>query len=328
VPLKPHGSRPPLFAVAAGDGNIVGFGPLARHMPAEQPFYALQPSGLDGRRPLDRGIEAMATQYLEELRGVQPRGPYLLAALDSDPPSPKPHELAPGTPYDPMMEAAWVRARDAGEQVPDLGAPGGAAALLAWLREPVGPGVSRYLHEAWRWREDLQQVWPDPLGTHAPALAIWAWDHGRGEYHLAPDLLRPLPPRRQPARQRLQRLQARGERLVGELGAELRARALDVAERRLDRQLPEARQRIERHVVAAARKARADYRADPWPGRVVLITSTEFEDKPTYPAWKVRAEGGVDRRRLPVGHVEMLREPGAAALAACLDDCIEEALAS
>ena len=101
---------------------------------------------------------------------------------------------------------------------------------------------------------------------------------------------------------------------------------LDEAERRLDRQLPEARQRIERHVVAAARRARAAYRADPWPGAVVLISSTEFDRKPTYPAWEVRARGGVDRRRLPIGHVEMLREPGAAQLAACLDECIEAAL--
>ena len=353
VALKPTGSRPPLFAVAAGDGNIVGFGPLARHISAEQPFYALQPSGLDGRRPLDAGIEAMAARYLGALREVQPRGPYLLAgrcngatvafemaqqlraagetvamlaALDSDPPSPKPLELAPGVPYDPMMEAAWIRARAAGETVPDLGDPEGPARLAAWLRAPAGPGISRYLHEAWRWRDDLRAVWPEPLGADGPALAQWAWDHGREEYDLAEELLEPLPGGPPPARQRWTRRRARGERRARELAAALRARALDTAERRLDRQLPEARQRIERHVVAAARGARAGYRADPWPGRVVLVTSTEFERKPTYPAWEVRALGGVDRRPLPVGHVEMLREPGAALLAACLEECIAQSL--
>jgi thioesterase domain-containing protein len=58
---------------------------------------------------------------------------------------------------------------------------------------------------------------------------------------------------------------------------------------------------------------------------VVLITSTEFADKPPYLAWEVRA-AEVDRRPLPVGHVEMLREPGAALLASCLEECVEEAL--
>ena len=187
VAVKPGGSRPPLFVVAAGDGNIVGFSPLARSLSDEQPLYALQPSGLDGRRPLDRGVGAMADRYLAALRSVQPHGPYLLAgrcngatvafelaqrlraagesvallaALDSDPPSPLPFELEPGIPYDPIMEAAWIRAREAGEPVPDLGDPEGPRSLVGWLRAAV-PGVSRYLHEAWHWREDLR--WPGPI---------------------------------------------------------------------------------------------------------------------------------------------------------------------
>jgi hypothetical protein len=57
----------------------------------------------------------------------------------------------------------------------------------------------------------------------------------------------------------------------------------------------------------------------------VLITSTEFSDKPPYLAWAERA-AEVDRRPLPLGHVEMLREPGAIQLAACLELCIGEAL--
>ena len=108
---------------------------------------------------------------------------------------------------------------------------------------------------------------------------------------------------------------------------EARARALEAIERRLDRPLPGARGRIERRVVAAAREARATYRARPWPGRVALITSTEFREKPTYAAWPLRAEGGVEVRELPAGHVEMLREPGASLLARCIEDLIDEALA-
>jgi thioesterase domain-containing protein len=352
VPLKPEGSRPPLFVVAAGDGNIVGFAPLARQLSAAQPLYALQPSGLDGRRPLDRGIEAMADRYIEALRRVQPHGPYLLAGrcngatvayemaqrlraageevpllatLDSDPPPAGPLELAPGIPYDQIMEIAWVRARNDGEEVPGLDEPGGAAALVEWLRAPAGPGVSRYLHEAWRWRWDLMEVWPEPLGADGPALALWGQDHGPREHDLSPALLlgRPTPPAA--GRQRINRLRAETARRARELAIDARCRIADELERRVDRPLRNARARTERRVVAAARKARASYRADPWPGRVVLVVSTEFADKPPYLAWDVRA-AEVERRPLPLGHVEMLREPGAALLAACLEDCVEEAL--
>jgi hypothetical protein len=58
----------------------------------------------------------------------------------------------------------------------------------------------------------------------------------------------------------------------------------------------------------------------------VLIVSREFSDKHTYLAWEIRAEGGVERHELPYGHVGMLREPGAAELARCLAERIDEAL--
>jgi amino acid adenylation domain-containing protein len=352
VPLKPGGSRPPLFVVAAGDGNIVGFAPLARSLSAEQPLYALQPSGLDGRRPLDRGIGQMADRYISALRRVQPRGPYLLAgrcngatvafemaqrlraageevpllaALDSDPPPAKPFELAPGIAYDQIMEVAWVLARKAGEEVPDLEAPGGPAALVDWLRAPVTRELSRYLYEVWRYRWDLQRAFPEPLDGHGPLLAQWAWEHGRRELDIPFLFLFTEPVRPAGARQRAERLRAIASRRARELAIEARCRLAEELERRLDRPLQNARARTERSVIAAAAQARASYRADPWPGRVLLVTSEEFADKPPYVAWDVRA-AEVDRRLLPVGHVEMLREPGAALLAACLEECIEEAL--
>lgn len=353
VPLKPSGDLPPLFTVAAGDGNLVGFGPLARRLSPRQPLYGLQPSGLDGRRPLDRGIEAMVDRYLEALREVQPHGPYLLAgrcngitvafelaqrlraegedvpllaSLDSDPPPAGPFELEPGVPFDQLMEVAWARARQAGEEPPGLDAEDGPARLAAWLREPVGPGVSRYLLEAWRWRADLREAWPDPLDEDARSLAEWAWDHGRREHRLVAALLWPRPARDEPPRERLRRARARLARRRREGAAEARARSADALERVLRRPLPGARERIERGVVAAARRARTAYRAQPWPGRILLVTSTEFADKPPYLAWDLRARGGVERRPLGVGHVEMLREPGVAELAACLEDAIGEAL--
>ena len=47
-------------------------------MGKNQPFYGLQPIGLDGKSsPLTR-IEDMATHYIEALQRVQPKGPYFL----------------------------------------------------------------------------------------------------------------------------------------------------------------------------------------------------------------------------------------------------------
>jgi thioesterase domain-containing protein len=50
---------------------------LAHHLGPEQPFFGLQAQGLNGE-PLLTRIEEMAAHYIEELRAVQPEGPYLL----------------------------------------------------------------------------------------------------------------------------------------------------------------------------------------------------------------------------------------------------------
>jgi thioesterase domain-containing protein/aryl carrier-like protein len=67
---KPYGLKPPFFCVH-------GVELLARHMDAEQPFYALHPHGLDGKRA-PRTVEAMATDYIQAIRTCQPQGPYFL----------------------------------------------------------------------------------------------------------------------------------------------------------------------------------------------------------------------------------------------------------
>jgi thioesterase domain-containing protein/acyl carrier protein len=76
VAIQPEGSRPPFFCVHGVGGNVVGFRDLARHLGADQPFYALQPQGLDGKRECLTSIPEMAERYLQEIRRVQPEGPY------------------------------------------------------------------------------------------------------------------------------------------------------------------------------------------------------------------------------------------------------------
>ncbi|MEU6153575.1 amino acid adenylation domain-containing protein [Actinosynnema sp. NPDC047251] len=79
VPLRPHGTRPPLFLVHPIGGNVLCYLPLARHLPADRPCYALQAAGCDpGTEPL-RTVPDLARSYLDAIRRVHPTGPYVLA---------------------------------------------------------------------------------------------------------------------------------------------------------------------------------------------------------------------------------------------------------
>ena len=81
VPLRSHGSRPPFFCMHAESGNVLFYRQFAQLLGSDQPVYALQAQGLDGTRPPHTTIEAMATHYLDEIRTVQPEGPYFLGGF-------------------------------------------------------------------------------------------------------------------------------------------------------------------------------------------------------------------------------------------------------
>lgn len=78
VAIRPEGTRPPLFLVHPMGGNVLCYVRFARHLPDDQPLYALQAAGADpGTTPL-RTVEEIADSYLAALRRVQPHGPYTL----------------------------------------------------------------------------------------------------------------------------------------------------------------------------------------------------------------------------------------------------------
>ena len=81
VPIQPAGSRPPLFAIPGLGGIVVAFNDLATLLGPDQPFYALQPRGLDGKLPPFESIEETAEHYLTEVRALQPQGPYFLMGV-------------------------------------------------------------------------------------------------------------------------------------------------------------------------------------------------------------------------------------------------------
>lgn len=78
VPIRSTGSKTPFFCIHGVTGDILWLKELADLMDDEQPFYGVQARGLDGEaEPFDR-LEEMAAYYLQQIRQVQPHGPYYL----------------------------------------------------------------------------------------------------------------------------------------------------------------------------------------------------------------------------------------------------------
>jgi thioesterase domain-containing protein len=78
VPIQASGSAPPLFLAHPAGGDVLCFAALARHLGPRQPVYGLQARGLTRDEEPVATIAAMAELYVEEIRKVQPRGPYFL----------------------------------------------------------------------------------------------------------------------------------------------------------------------------------------------------------------------------------------------------------
>jgi aspartate racemase len=74
VPLQTNGGKPPFFWIHGEISDAL----LPIHLGPEQPLYGLQHQSLDGRRALYTTVEGIAAHYLEEIRTVQPEGPFYL----------------------------------------------------------------------------------------------------------------------------------------------------------------------------------------------------------------------------------------------------------
>ena len=79
--VRGGGQGRPFFCVHGGGGGILFVANLARHLAPNRPIYGLQARGFEGRPGPYRPVEELAAQYLEEIRSVQPEGPYLLGGL-------------------------------------------------------------------------------------------------------------------------------------------------------------------------------------------------------------------------------------------------------
>lgn len=83
VPIQTSGKKPPLFFVHGVFGVMCLGSSFARTLGPEQPLYAINANGIDGRQqPID-DVGKMATAYVEEIKTVAPSGPVRIAAMCS-----------------------------------------------------------------------------------------------------------------------------------------------------------------------------------------------------------------------------------------------------
>jgi acyl-CoA synthetase (AMP-forming)/AMP-acid ligase II/thioesterase domain-containing protein len=81
IAIQPNGVKRPLFFVHGADGEVLPFVALARRLGEERPFLGFRAHGIDGGAVPDPNIETVAADYVAELRGVQPRGPYVIGGF-------------------------------------------------------------------------------------------------------------------------------------------------------------------------------------------------------------------------------------------------------
>jgi thioesterase domain-containing protein len=150
VPIQRGGDRIPFFCVHEFFGDVLCYTQLARHLGPDQPFYGIEPRGMDGRDEPFTGVESMAGYYIELIKTIQPHGPYAMGGL-------------------------CFGGVIAFEMAQQLTASGEQVALLALMDSGIGSGLT-----GWRWwRRFLQNFSGDfgPWLLGALELTPSQWRH-------------------------------------------------------------------------------------------------------------------------------------------------------
>ncbi|MBN3897494.1 MAG: amino acid adenylation domain-containing protein [Nostoc sp. NOS(2021)] len=80
VAIQSSGNKIPFFCMHGAGGGIRQYFNLSRRLGEDYPFYGLQHTP-DQEEPEIISVEETATRYLQEIRQVQPNGPYLLGGF-------------------------------------------------------------------------------------------------------------------------------------------------------------------------------------------------------------------------------------------------------
>ncbi len=81
VPLQQNGTRIPVFAVPGHNGDVFCYRSLEQALGDGQPFFGLQPPGLDGAGAPLTGVDALAEYFAGQVRAFQPDGPCVIGGF-------------------------------------------------------------------------------------------------------------------------------------------------------------------------------------------------------------------------------------------------------
>ncbi len=76
IPIQPNGTKPTLFLVHEIEGSVLVFRDLVRHLDPDQPLWGVEYSAGESSSSAFLRMEDLAAYYLEEIRKLQPSGPY------------------------------------------------------------------------------------------------------------------------------------------------------------------------------------------------------------------------------------------------------------
>lgn len=81
IPIKTQGSKPPLFCIHILGRGLQFYRPLAKYLGLEQPLYGLNLQVVNDELNIPNRVEDIAAHYIQEMRNLQPEGPYYLVGL-------------------------------------------------------------------------------------------------------------------------------------------------------------------------------------------------------------------------------------------------------
>lgn len=81
VPLQRSGKRVPVFAVPGHNGDVFCYSALAQALGPDQPFYGLQPPGVDGAAEPLKSVDELAAYFAAQIAAFRPGGPLIVAGF-------------------------------------------------------------------------------------------------------------------------------------------------------------------------------------------------------------------------------------------------------
>jgi len=78
VPIRPEGSKPPLFFLHTVSGEVLLYRHLVPHFKIDQPIFGIRATQVDNDPASVASIEELAATYIREIIEVCPEGPYHL----------------------------------------------------------------------------------------------------------------------------------------------------------------------------------------------------------------------------------------------------------